>query len=380
MAENNINIIGPKCIFCRNCEKKCPKSAITFYENYQGFLYPRIDKRKCVNCSICLQYCPVSDYFQASNCIEKERYFYGNSKSENILYESSSGGIFSEIITSLKSRYDNLYVVGTKLNKNKNEFYLEHLCLKADMDLKVIKKSKYIQSDLNDVFYEIVKLLQNSAFVVFCGTPCQVTALTKYLKKPYENLLLIDFICHGVPSKKLLNSYLAYRLRKKDVEKLSCRDIDFRNKKDGWENYDIKIGNLSFLHSNDLFFKAFLSDCCLRECCYSCSFKDNNRYSDITLGDLWVTNKEIFNNIENNKLGVSCVVTHTYKGGLIIETLKNQDRVNIFETDSKILKSNPSYYRSPKYHKFYKTFYLFLNKHTLFFKVFLNKCFKKIFR
>ena len=374
--KNNIIVIGNKCIFCRNCENKCPKSAISFIKNYQGFSYPKVNDKKCIDCSLCIKSCPVFEPTNISNNKQEDRYYYGNSKSIDVLYGSSSGGIFSEIINLLKAKYENIYICGAALNKKNNKFYLNHVCLKANNELSIIKKSKYIQSDLNNIFLTIQNLLNNGNYVLFCGTPCQAVALHKFLNKPYKNLLLIDFICHGVPSNKLLNCYLSSKFSKKEIEDLSVYDIDFRFKKDGWVNYDFKIGSISLPHNNNLFFKAFLSDISLRKSCDSGSFKGRNRCSDLTLGDFWTSNISLLNKISNYKLGVSCLITHTQVGDELIKELS--DKVNLIESDETILQENRSYYQSPTYHSNYKFFYFSLNKYTFKIKFFIQKCLNKM--
>ena len=92
--------------------------------------------------------------------------------------------------------------------------------------------------------------------VLFSGTPCQKAGLKRYLHKNYENLLAVDFVCHGVPSplvwKKYLEETFAWQSEKKSVllhsnPLISVRDsmagirkrkidaISFRNKNLGWK-------------------------------------------------------------------------------------------------------------------------------------------------
>ena len=60
--------------------------------------------------------------------------------------------------------------------------------------------AKYSQSILGDSFLSIKKQLDSGRIVLFSGTPCQVAGLKAFLKRDYENLVCIDFVCHGVPS------------------------------------------------------------------------------------------------------------------------------------------------------------------------------------
>ena len=48
----------PNCNGCRLCEKICPVQAITIQaDSLDGFLYPVIDKNKCIECHLCEKKC-----------------------------------------------------------------------------------------------------------------------------------------------------------------------------------------------------------------------------------------------------------------------------------------------------------------------------------
>ena len=54
------------------------------------------------------------------------------------------------------------------------------------------------------------------------GTPCQIDSLRRYINKMkcQENFVLLDFFCHGVPSKFVWDKYI-----KEQQDKLG--NIDF---------------------------------------------------------------------------------------------------------------------------------------------------------
>ncbi len=47
------------CCGCAACYAVCPKHAIAMAEDEEGFLYPQIDKGKCVGCRLCIKTCPI---------------------------------------------------------------------------------------------------------------------------------------------------------------------------------------------------------------------------------------------------------------------------------------------------------------------------------
>ncbi len=50
--ENDIN----RCIFCGNCQRKCPCVAITVDKNSRTW---ELDRFRCVSCNCCVEVCPV---------------------------------------------------------------------------------------------------------------------------------------------------------------------------------------------------------------------------------------------------------------------------------------------------------------------------------
>ena len=226
-------------------------------------------------------------------------------------------------------------------------------------------KSKYLQSDLNEIFNSVRKFLNEGIQVLFSGTPCQCAALRTFLKKQYDNLFLIDIICHGVPSPKILNFYLNYYTNKNKIDISQDESVDFRNKDFGRVKFSLKIGKYEPILKNDpenYFYKVFLSDIALRYSCYNCNFKGDNRASDLTLGDFWGFDRySEASDLSNFDKGLSVIVSHTKKGD---EFLKRINNINIVLSNKDILKQNPNYYVSTKMPLKRKTFLLEINENN----------------
>ena len=58
-------------------------------------------------------------------------------------------------------------------------------------ELYKLQGSKYVQSNLKNVFKLLLEDLKNNKEVLFIGTPCQVNGLKMYLRKDYEICLLV---------------------------------------------------------------------------------------------------------------------------------------------------------------------------------------------
>jgi coenzyme F420-reducing hydrogenase beta subunit len=153
------------------------------------------------------------------------------------------------------------------------------------------------------------------------STPCQVYALKLFLKKDYENLFLVDFLCHGVPSQELFD-----KCREYDEKRLHCKITDFQfraKKKRGSTPHYYKVKykkdkrsyEKTELYVNSSFYYGFQKYITLRDSCYSCRFAYSNRCSDITIGDFHTIDKYVQG--INRFDGVSTVCINTEKGSSI---------------------------------------------------------------
>ena len=297
------------CCGCTACASICPKNAITMKEDFEGFLYPVIDKDKCINCGLCDSVC------QYKNKIKRDKFikaFSIQNRDGEVLKNSTSGGFFtplSEIVLK-----ENGYVFGAAFNE-KNE--VEHIMLtKKEIDqVFKFRGSKYVQSNLKDTYKKVKDLLDNDKKVCFSGTPCQVLGLKQYLKQEYENLITVDFVCRSVPSPLFLKKYLEYQ---KDKYKSDIKEFYFRSKTYGYHSGTLTINfenGKKYTGSNrvDLYNKCFHSDICSRPSCYNCPSKGINRVSDYTVFDSWQPSK-LNNNLVDNDKGYSNLFIHTQKG------------------------------------------------------------------
>lgn len=86
---------------------------------------------------------------------------------------------------------------------------LKHIGAETIEELSSLRGSKYLQSNLENVFSEIKKHLKEDRRVYFVGVCCQVAGLKAYLKNfGSERLITSDLVCHGVPSQKVFNCHL----------------------------------------------------------------------------------------------------------------------------------------------------------------------------
>lgn len=307
-----------ECYGCGACLNICPRQAITMVENKEGFLYPKVDKNKCTNCGLCIKTCPAIN--KISNKSNNPIYYAAKIKDKKIQKESTSGGIFSAIANWVIDQKG--IVCGAEMDINHQ---VHHVEVRTKEDLKKLRGSKYVYSDLGSIFPIIEKNLISNKLVLFSGVPCQVAALKLFLKKDYDNLITIDVICHGTPNQKLFDKYIDFFEKK---NKLKVLNYEFRSKKHvDWGylvanvfcNKNGKFINKKTDSSFDWYYNSFLKSKNYRESCYSCIFATKERVSDFTLGDFWGINDVSSSFYDSN--GVSAVILNTDKSQDIFDNI-----------------------------------------------------------
>ena len=341
-----------ECCGCSACYNICPVQAIEMKEDEKGFKYPVINKDKCIKCNLCEKVCPILQKKKVENI--PIAYAVKN-KQDEIRKESSSGGVFSLLAEEIIEHQG--VVFGVAFDEN---FRAKHICIENKKDIEKIRKSKYMQSSIGDTYKKVKEYLENGRQVLFTGTPCQIEGLKSYLQKEYENLYTQDIICHGVPSPKVHDKYLEYQKKLNQNNKI--KDINHRDKTNGWRNYFVKINlenNFTYnqSHYKDLFIQAFLSNLVLRDSCYNCSFKKENRISDITLADFWGI-ENVLPQMDDNK-GTSLVIINSEKGKRLFEQIKQKTERT--ECDfHEAIKYNPSMTKSVQMHRNRDKFFKYL--------------------
>lgn len=267
------------CTQCQSCVQSCPKACITMTEARDGFYVPQIDTASCIGCGICLKACHVISDNVSYNGPLKTYACWTSSKSDR--EKSSSGGAFSIIARKILSMGG--VVFGAYMN---NGLQVRHIWIDKEDDLYKLQGSKYVQSSLSDTYSEVHKFLLEKVPVLFTGTPCQISGLLSFLRKPYDDLYTCDIICHGVPSQKSFDTYID----KIGIREI-CTEVGFRYTK-GWGYQltytDSLSNNKKILWPPKAYYlKAFSDGLMTSEACYSCRYSRVERVSDVTLADFW---------------------------------------------------------------------------------------------
>lgn len=317
-----VNSLQPKdCSGCSACAAVCPKQCIEMKPDKEGFLYPHINQDLCIKCNKCSSVCQAENKrLKLSTAFDEPKVFGAANKDNFVRMKSSSGGIFSLLAEEIIGRGG--AVVGPAFD---GDLVLKHIIIENTHEIERLRGSKYIQSQIDDVYKKVKKMLEDDRYVLFTGTPCQVNGLLNFLGKDYEKLFTQDLICHGVPSAKVWETYLNRQIEK--YGEVEGNIINFRSKTDGWMNFSLtvpfKSGKiLDEPKDRNAYLKAFLADICLRPSCYNCHNKGFPRNSDITLADFWAVKKlkpELFNDA-----GTSLIFLNTEKGAELFSHLKEK--------------------------------------------------------
>lgn len=274
----------------------------------EGFLYPKVDVTRCIGCGLCEKVCPE---LASPALVESQSSFAAYNTDNTVREKSSSGGIFTLLSEKMISAGG--VVFGARLDSSW-QVYLSHI--DDDEKLFLFRGSKYVQARVGDAYLEAERLLKSGTPVLFTGTPCQISGLLHFLRKPYERLLTMEVACHGVPSPKVWRGHLD-ELGKKKFAGKKIADIKFRYKYDGWKGYRLLYAfrdgpSYSVGRDKDPYLRGFVSSLYSRPSCQHCSFKHGASGADLTVGDLWGS-EHIVPNMEDGK-GLSFVCVNTDKG------------------------------------------------------------------
>lgn len=283
----------------------------------EGFLYPTVDESACIHCGICKKVCPEQNGIKS---LSVKCFITLRTRDSEILASSASGGFFTPLAEYIIAQGGKICAAGFS-----KRFDVRHILTDNKSTLESLRGSKYVQSELGSIFQDIKRELKKGIPVLFCGTPCQVQGLKKFLMGvDVEKLITVDVVCKGVASPMLWRNYIEYH---ESLAQGKVTHINFRKKVRGYHSSDMqltfdnnKVYNKSRL---DYFLRSYTNEICSRPSCYECSFKGLDRCSDFTIFDAWNAEK-IVTGLKDDDKGYTNVVIHTKKGEQLFEEIKSR--------------------------------------------------------
>lgn len=308
------------CVGCGVCANVCAKKCIEMKKSNEGFLYPVVNISECTNCNACVIKCPQNSVAET----DKSEFYMAWHKNKDVLRKSSSGGVFTALADAVLN--GNGVVAGAYYDCSTRE--VQHIIIDTKSELDKLRLSKYYQSNTQNIFVDVKKMLANNKRVLFSGTACQIAALKSYLGGNHANLLTVDVLCHGVASKKIVDEYIADK-QKRYKKKITDYRFRVKDEKSGWQD-GYRTGMQLFFEDGtsriqdkltDTFFVGFNNNLFLRESCYNCKYCGQDRVSDFTIADFWGVSEERANEIQQN-LGVSLMLVNSDKARDLLVKLK----------------------------------------------------------
>lgn len=312
------------CCGCSACKSICPKNAIRMKPDDMGFLYPDVDTTLCVDCGLCEKVCTFNANYDKSLNLMSPTFYAVRHKDMHEVCTSRSGAAFIALSDWILERNGVVYGAGYV-----DHFRVVHKRAETREQRDEFKGSKYVQSDLNDIYLQIKRDLLDGRFVLFSGTPCQTSGLSSFIGvKLRQKLYLVDIVCHGVPSPYIWRDYLTYVEHNRGEKIVS---VDFRDKTElGWAAHKESFTFPSGKEYRKTYTYMFYEHIMFRPSCKVCHFANLERPSDLTLADFWGWQRaDKYLNIDDK--GISLVICNTQQGQQLLKDVVKY--INVMEVD-----------------------------------------------
>ena len=323
----SVSIIGNNCCACRTCEQICGVKAITLERDKDGYEQVCVDETACVECGLCEKVCPILHIRKPEK--KMPELFCGAAYAKNDAQKKvgSSGGLFGVLALSVIDKGGVVY--GAAFDKD-----LQLKTMRADTQKKLLPlyKSKYLLCNTGDSFIQIKNDLKTGVTVLYCSTPCQIAGLQAYLRKEYENLICVEFACHGVGNQEQFDQSIDYLEHKKNV---TITHFEFRHKTKNaasshyFQYEGLKNGKTykqSGLYMFVPYYNAYCKQWVSREICYKCPYATGDRNADITIGDFHTIGK--FLPMIDRFKGVSMFVCNSERGRSVFNAIS--EKIDVF--------------------------------------------------
>lgn len=314
------------CIGCGTCYGICPNEAIELtINNIEGYKI-EVDKEKCVKCGLCLKVCPSVDVFEyyendreSNDCLGSfKRVYIGYSTNEKTRYNSSSGGLATELlIFALKKGIINGALV-TRMS-NDNTFLAEAYLAKTEEEILAAMGSKY---NISPVGSRIKEILREGGKWAVVGLPCHILAFKKASKIFKELNDSIAFYIGLLCGHTLYPQAIRFLLEKERVSIDKIKSISYRG--EGWPggmNVKLKDDQNVFLDLRYYWSTYFSSYFFTPFRCLLCN-DATAELADISLGDAWLPEL-------NDNLGTSLIISRSNIGEKLIRSAYEEGLISI---------------------------------------------------
>lgn len=359
MKSNTISQVvkNDLCTGCGTCHSLCPQEAIELIiDNKKGIYIPKINEKNCNKCDLCFKVCPgyETDYDKLNLKTftkQPENYlignflncFIGHSNDKSIRYNSSSGGLITQLlIFALEERIIDGALV-TRMKKN-NPLEPESFIARSRDEIIEASKSKYCPVPTNIALKEILESGSNEKFAVV-GLPCHINGIRKaeLLNKQLKNKIVLIFglFCsHTDTFKGTEYVYNKLNINKVDISKISYRGL-------GWPGsveIKLKSGRNIKVPLGSTLWKNYHNSCLFTpNRCLMCNDL-TAEFSDISFGDPWLP--EI---IEQENKGKTILISRSNNGERLLNLAVKKEYIKLSSIScTEVIKSQKLYFNIKK--------------------------------
>lgn len=346
----NITEVKDLCTGCGTCAGLCPQNIIKMEIDQKKGIYVPIIKGECNECMTCIKACPgIGVDFKELNMMIFGRQpkdllignykdcYIGYSSNEKLRYNSSSGGMVTQILLYLlkEGLIDGALV--TRMNPKKPP-EPEPFIARTPKEIKESKGSKYCPVPANTCLKEILETPGKYAIV---GLPCHIHGIrkaekiNKKLRKRIKYHLGI--VCNHTPTFKATE----FLLEKLNIKKEEIKNISYRG--EGWPGnlkIETKSGTILLLpeYWGSGFGQLFIPK--------RCNFCVDHmaELSDMSFADPWLSE------FKNEKKGKTLIITR--KNSNILKEMENKGvcRIEPIKPEKVILSQIYNLYVKKKLH------------------------------
>ena len=319
------------CTGCSTCVSLCSNSAIKMNLNSGRHLYePIVDSSLCNNCGMCLKVCPGNgvDFNLLNDILFQTKpknhlignyinIYTGHSSDYNTRFNSSSGGMVTQLLSfMLKEKI----VDGVVVIKNDKNMLEPYPILTNDInEVFQSKGSKYCPVPVNSILKEIMN--RDGKFVVV-GLPCHIQGIRKatQINKSLSNkIICFGLICNHSPNSDATRLLLEkFEINIDDVKKINWRGNGWPggviiNMKDGKENFIPSYTAWKILNRPE--FWSLRCTICTDTLC---------ELADISFGDAWLPKY-----VSTDKIGTNIIVARTKLGDDMLNSASDNKEIEL---------------------------------------------------